>query len=399
MAHCDRNFCVLAISTVRKLNAVYVVLLAGLLVRLLTLLAVLYLGPYNVLAGSDSLSFYEDALYVAQSADYFPFEIGWKPYVNAIGFLMFQFGESISFMFLLSVAAWLCSAVLIDKSLASLQVKNSSRTIAAITMAFFPSILLTTSIPMREAFQLLGISIASYSVVKIIDEKNFSYLFAMISGILLSSILHVSLLASSSIFVILLFLGYNLAYGKLSISQLTASVAAIFAIAVLIIGFVQPIYQGDAESVFGIVESFRDNSSSLDARAQYTVQNDSGVAGVGGIIGLSLGFIQYMIEPLPWRISALGDIVVMFENILRLALIAIAIKRLRTASYRQFALSLTLLMMFFAVEFIWSMGTINWGTAARHHVPSFPLLLIACFALSRERGHTESSRNMRFQRI
>jgi hypothetical protein len=40
---------------------------------------------------------------------------------------------------------------------------------------------------------------------------------------------------------------------------------------------------------------------------------------------------------------------------------------------------------YFILELIWSMGTVNWGTALRHHIPSFGLLVIAAFAYSRRK--------------
>ena len=33
--------------------------------------------------------------------------------------------------------------------------------------------------------------------------------------------------------------------------------------------------------------------------------------------------------------------------------------------------------MFLLIEFMWAVGTVNWGTASRHHMPTLALLLIA----------------------
>jgi hypothetical protein len=63
----------------------------------------------------------------------------------------------------------------------------------------------------------------------------------------------------------------------------------------------------------------------------------------------------------------------------------LVVQNFRGLSHREYALSATLLLMFFTAEFVWSTGTINWGTAARHHVPSLSLLLVAAFALGRNR--------------
>jgi hypothetical protein len=37
-------------------------------------------------------------------------------------------------------------------------------------------------------------------------------------------------------------------------------------------------------------------------------------------------------------------------------------------------------VLYLVVEGVWSIGTANWGTAARHHVPSIGLLVVAALA-------------------
>jgi hypothetical protein len=371
--------------TVGRLNTIYIVLFGGLLLRLGTLLAVLSLGLYNVLAGTDSLSFYEDATYIAVSGDYYPFELGWKPYVNTLGFFMYQFGQSVSFMFLASTAAWFLSAILIDKSLQTCDATQAMRLVSAAVMAFEPSLLLATSIPMREAFQLLGMTIIAYSLVNIFVARNYTYGILMIAGAALAGALHLSLLVSASLFSILIFLGLRYAEHKLSLLQI--AVAGLLGIVVIIIvtGIIQARYDNGTADLLETVDVFRETGASLDARAQYDDRVGPSSSVTGGIAGLFIGFVQYMLEPLPWRISSPGDIIVLLENILRLVLVGLVVRNFRGLAHREYALSATLLLMFFTAEFVWSTGTINWGTAARHHVPSLSLLLVAAFALGRNR--------------
>ena len=89
-------------------------------------------------------------------------------------------------------------------------------------------------------------------------------------------------------------------------------------------------------------------------------------------------FIQYFIEPTPWKWSSLMDIIFSFENVVRIVFMFL------TAYYLFFSedevrLKRTIGLIFILyifIEFIWSIGTINWGTAARHHLPAINLLLI-----------------------
>jgi hypothetical protein len=44
---------------------------------------------------------------------------------------------------------------------------------------------------------------------------------------------------------------------------------------------------------------------------------------------------------------------------------------------------LFIFISYFAIELIWAQGTMNWGTAARHHIPGLGLLVLSAFAYSR----------------
>jgi hypothetical protein len=91
-------------------------------------------------------------------------------------------------------------------------------------------------------------------------------------------------------------------------------------------------------------------------------------------------FAAYQIMPLPWRFGSIADLLLFVENIFRVLLLV---------SYFSYRTKLTqshkdnmdmLVVMWFLMELFWSMGTINWGTAARHHVTAIGLLLIVGLA-------------------
>ena len=87
-----------------------------------------------------------------------------------------------------------------------------------------------------------------------------------------------------------------------------------------------------------------------------------------------------MIEPLPWRISSLGDVVVFAENWIRILLLLLALAGIRRSTGPRRATALIFLYIYVVAELMWSLGTINWGTAARHHAPQIPLLLLSVLA-------------------
>ena len=84
---------------------------------------------------------------------------------------------------------------------------------------------------------------------------------------------------------------------------------------------------------------------------------------------------------MPWRPLLLIDIPTVFENLrprgaARIArLVALMVMR----SSRRAPVAL-IFVCYLALELLFSVGTVNWGTAARHHVPSIGLLVVCGFA-------------------
>jgi len=128
----------------------------------------------------------------------------------------------------------------------------------------------------------------------------------------------------------------------------------------------------------------------LEQRASYST--DIEINGLGGLIlSLPSFLFQYLFEPMPWRISSIVDIVALLENMLRFWLIWNASKYLVGSylnkpmfvahNYFGYARCILLISLSYLVmETLWSLGTSNWGTASRHHVPSLGLLLVMGFA-------------------
>lgn len=102
-------------------------------------------------------------------------------------------------------------------------------------------------------------------------------------------------------------------------------------------------------------------------------------------------FLAYQLMPLPDKISTIADIILFAENFLRVALLWLYWQKRKGLSSSQRNNCDMLLLMWFIMELIWSTGTINWGTAARHHIPTYGLLLIC--GLSKESGKNRDKLN------
>ena len=138
------------------------------------------------------------------------------------------------------------------------------------------------------------------------------------------------------------------------------------------------------------VQAYQEGSLAAEQRAAY--RTDTKINGLGGLI-LSTPFFlfQYLFEPMPWKMSSIVDVVVLLENMLRFWLIWNALKYL-VGNYRKKPIFVArnffgngrciffIFLSYLIMETIWSLGTTNWGTGIRHHLPSIGLLLVASFA-------------------
>ena len=87
-------------------------------------------------------------------------------------------------------------------------------------------------------------------------------------------------------------------------------------------------------------------------------------------------YINYLFSPFIWQVSNLADVYAYIESILHMILIYYSIKlwRLERGEMRQI-LGL-LLLLFFIMSFIWSVGSTNYGTGMRHKMLSWWMLVL-----------------------
>lgn len=127
-------------------------------------------------------------------------------------------------------------------------------------------------------------------------------------------------------------------------------------------------------SVVDYANAYRDGSAH-DSRASYGISNpDSSLFGL--IKTFPLMLVYYMFAPLPWQIGTMADVYAALESLFRFALLYFAYKTWKKAVGEEKQRMKYLLLTFIALECLWSLGTINWGTAMRHHLVGYGLLLL-----------------------
>lgn len=352
----------------------------GFFLRLLVAIWNGFWGP-SFGADQDAFSFHLVASDYANNLEIDEFQIGWI-YSYVLGVVYHLTTDSLFLGSLLSCVAWLASAGLLIKIMRLLSFDKSNQFKAMLIYALLPSSILLTSVTLREPYQLLFVNLAVYSALKIYLKKSYVHWLLLFSAAAGMGILHGALFALG-VFIVVATLILLALRGRVGISLAKLIFASPLAALILFYGlslFTSVSYNLD-EGLAAGVQSYQQGALNIDARTHYKGSVEiNGVAGLLLFVPVSL--LQYLFEPMPWRISAASDIEALFENILRAWLIWKACVGLRKIPAQGRRPVLFVFVSYLVVETIWSLGTINWGTAARHHIPSVGLLVIAAFAYS-----------------
>ena len=293
----------------------------------------------------------------------------------------------------LSALGWLASAFILLRIMRILSFKMSNQWRVMLIYALIPSALMYTSVTLREPFQLLFINLALYAALKIYFHRSIAHWLVLFLAAVGMGALHGALLASG-IFIIAGTLFLLTSRNRKGVSFTKVVLVTPIVILCLFYGFslFTTFSYGDRleDGLSLAVQTYQEGTMEAEQRAGY--RTDIEINGLGGLILSIPSFLfQYLFEPMPWKISSIVDVVVLLENMLRFWLIWNVLKYL-VGSYLNkpmfvarnyfgnerfiFFIFLTYLVM----ETLWSLGTSNWGTASRHHLPSLGLLLVAGFA-------------------
>jgi hypothetical protein len=136
---------------------------------------------------------------------------------------------------------------------------------------------------------------------------------------------------------------------------------------------------GDVDYMQSVVESKTEKA----ARATYAVGLD--FSSVGSIAAsYPLVFLYYVFSPFPWMVTSAYDAYASLEGAFRMAafLCLFAAYRKSVVDRRKLGVVFVVLM---ALLMVWAAGTVNYGTASRHHTTTIWIfLLFVALALRKE---------------
>jgi 4-amino-4-deoxy-L-arabinose transferase-like glycosyltransferase len=270
----------------------------------------------------------------------------------------------------------------------------SSQWLVMLIYALIPTSLMYTSVTLREPFQLLFVNLALYASLKIYFHRSNAHWLVLFLAAVGMGVLHGALLATA-IFIIAGTLFLLTSRNRKGVSFTKVVLVSPVVILCLFYGFLLFMNLSSyGERMEGgldyAVQKYQEGTLTAEQRAGYRTEIE--INGLGElIISIPSFLFQYLFEPMPWKISSIVDVVVLLENMLRFWLIWNALKYLvgsylnkpMFVAHNYFGYERFILFMFLSylvIETLWSLGTSNWGTATRHHVPSLGLLLVASFA-------------------
>ena len=320
--------------------------------------------------------FHHVATLFAAGQEPLDFRIGWT-YAHVLGFLYALTGPYEIVGYFASALAWAGAALILDVILRLLDAAPRARLAALLVFALMPSSIFFGSVIMRDVYQLLFVNLMVLGALRVGVERNYPAAIPMVLAGVALCLLHWGLMPWAAIISLATLAWVIVAHRRREPAQ---ALVALLVIAFTVFATAMFLRYGYslADGLAAAAGGYREQVlTKMAPRTEFRFLAE--FAASGGVIGIAVGLLQYMLEPLPWHVEGLGDLGVMAENWLRLVFIAMALWAVVTDRARRAPL-LFLLFAYCCLEGIWSLGTAAWGTAIRHHLPASGLLLAAAFS-------------------
>ena len=332
-------------------------------------------------ADADAVTFHEQAASIAKWGGEIPFGFGSNFYQWILGHLYSLIEPNLLLGQAISTLAFLGATIFLLKLKNLLNFKGGEIPIILL-FGLEPTMLLWTSVTLREPFQIFFLlAILFYGTKwRTGGSKNDSFL--CIAMFLPFGLLHNGL-AVYSPFLLILLLTWNFSpriMGRWTLSKRRvrwAGCAILLSWGVYLLMMNLP-----GVGALSAVQA----SKFLEYAEAYREGANIGGSSYGGVLDLSSPkglvtstttlFVHYFLGPFPWEIRGIIDIPAFLTSVLRLTLVAFAFLRWRHSSGGQRNAIGFLLVVFLTLEFLWAMGTTNYGTAVRHHMVAWGIIVM-----------------------
>jgi hypothetical protein len=316
---------------------------------------------------------------VATSGVFQDFKIGYAPYVNILGFIYTYTFNHLFLGSFISCLAWLTSSYYLYKSSVILKLSKNNNKILFFLYSILPTSLLLTSVTLREPYQLLFTNLTIFGLLAVIFTRTYSAWIYIIIGCIGASSLHGAMLGFS-IFAISTTIFFNSFYHmKVNFIKLTFIVGLVLIIAYFGISLLDNASYKLDDGLIVAAQNYQEGGIDAGGRTNYKESAIGNSNASDLILFIPISLFQYLFEPMPWKIGSLTDIPIFIENLFRAYFLYISFKFYRKSNSHDKKQLGILFMLYIVGETIWALGTINWGTSSRHHIPSMGILLLMVF--------------------
>jgi len=317
--------------------------------------------------------------------------VGAEFYQQLLGIFYRIFSPSHLFGEELSIIAFLFSCLVLVKLIDLVNLKKYQVGLL-LMFGLLPTNLVLCSVTLRESYQILFFMLAIYWGLRFhLDPIKGAMILCIVSALIMG-FFHKALILYMLFLLPLLFLWFPKQVSGSPDSRwrfsrkrfVVIGAILILIIVILIIGVLSEIQGLEAlASLFsGRGLKFAVDYRTIlmfevapDARANYGIMLDT--SSLGPLIKTTfLAYIYYLFAPFPWQITNWLDVYAFAESLLRFILIIFSLIYWYKAEGVKRCLGGLLLIIYFSMTFLWSVGTVNYGTSIRHHMLTNWIIII-----------------------
>lgn len=343
------------------------------------------IAAFNAYAGTihgvdvDAMKFHGNAAAIAAIGGW-DFGLGSRFYTTMLAFAYALGGPSLFFGEATSVFAYALSCVVLVRLLDLLKI-DRHQAACVLVFGLHPASALFTSVTLRESWQIYFFMQSAYCLLRFrVSAGPVSLLWGLL-GAALMGCLHNGLIVYALFMVPLALFSRMGPRTTLSLPRtiglgLTMAVSGgLIAAAVTgTLPYTPSLARLSEGEAIEYASTYRQKGEK-GARAEYAVKLDAG-SPVKFALSLPPVYLYYMLSPFPWQLRSSLDLFAAADGWLRLLLLFFALTALwAPPKGMPYGIPRFLLILYFSMSALWAMGTINYGTALRHHIVPFWILV------------------------
>ena len=296
-------------------------------------------------------------------------------YSILLGYLYKIFYPSILVGYYFSIFVWFMSCFVIWAIAKELNIKKIYIMMLIFLYSFIPSSIFLSSVTLKEIYQVLFYSFSIYFFIRLHKELGLNNFLMFLFSLILLAITHRYMFVLSFLFLYLFFFSTI----KIKIYEKSFLFFTLLILSLLLL--FTNLYL-DFNLVYEI-DAFRSNHRIGRATYDFSLIKNIPMEQIAFIAEMFLTLVYYFFKPFIFDIQNSADFLIFFENMLRVYIIIHALFLIFKSftKKKENNISITIFCIALLTELFWAIGTVNYGTAARHHFVAFPIIFVSYFSL------------------